>query len=114
MADVKNIEGSICEKLCMFTKDKNRVENLARETISCYSAAESCAEAENNVKLSSKASLNLARFCDELLIRFEDSMTMDFDTLSATLVKHVLRAMKTRSKACEKARHLLPLSLIHI
>ena len=108
MADVKNIEGSICEKLCMFTKDKNRVENLARETISCYSAAESCAEAENNVKLSSKASLNLARFCDELLIRFEDSMTMDFDTLSATLVKHVLRAMKTRSKACEKARHLLP------
>ena len=62
MADVKNIEGSICEKLCMFTKDKNRVENLAHETISCYSAAESCAEAENNVKLSSKASLNLARF----------------------------------------------------
>ena len=60
------------------------------------------------MKLSSKASLNLARFCDELLIRFEDSMTMDFDTLSATLVKHVLRAMKTRSKACEKARHLLP------
>ena len=90
----------------MFTKDKHRAENLAHDAITCYSAAESCAEAENNVKLSSKASLNLARFCDELLIQYEDSMTMDFDVLSATLVKHVLRAMKSRSKACEKARHL--------
>ena len=108
ISDVKNIEGSVCEKLCMFTKDKHRAETLAHDAITCYSAAESCAEAENNVKLASKASLNLARFCDELLIQYEDSMTRDIDVLSATLVEHVLKAMKSRSKACEKARHLLP------
>jgi len=115
-ADVKNIEGSFCEKICMLTKDKDRIEARAHDAISCYTAAESCAEAESNAKLSSKASLNLARFCDELLIRFEDSMTMDVDMLSSTLVKHVLKAMKTRSKACEKARHLLPrvLSLLRV
>lgn len=105
-AEIKNVEGSICEKLWML-KQNDQLNNLANDTINCYITAESCASAESNTKLAAKASLNLARFCDELL---KDAQVDDVKnvTIRATLVKHVLKALKSGSKACNSARHLLP------